>query len=283
MKLLDGRGISKGLEGTYQKRITELKNKGITPGLGVILIGDNVESIKYVNAKRRECEKLGMYFRLIKIGREVNEELIIDEIQILNEDPIIHGILVQLPIPDMLDEKKVLNKIIPEKDVDGFHSKNAGELFLNRGNGYVPCTPLGCIEILDHYGIDVKGMNIVVIGCSNIVGLPLSIMLLRKNATVTVCHKYTKDLREHTRKADMVISCCGVPQLVKNDWIKEGVIIIDIGINIVNGKLLGDVDFEDVKDKCSYITPVPGGVGPMTISMLIKQTIESAERVGSKL
>ncbi len=283
MKLLDGRGISKGLEGTYQKRITELKNKGITPGLGVILIGDNVESIKYVNAKRRECEKLGMYFRLIKIGREVNEELIIDEIQILNEDPIIHGILVQLPIPDMLDEKKVLNKIIPEKDVDGFHSKNAGELFLNRGNGYVPCTPLGCIEILDHYGINVKGMNIVVIGCSNIVGLPLSIMLLRKNATVTVCHKYTKDLREHTRKADMVISCCGVPQLVKNDWIKEGVIIIDIGINIVNGKLLGDVDFEDVKDKCSYITPVPGGVGPMTISMLIKQTIESAERVGSKL
>tara|TARA_Y100000768_G_C23987337_1_gene689740 strand:+ start:3483 stop:4334 length:852 start_codon:yes stop_codon:yes gene_type:complete len=283
MKLLDGRGISKGLEGTYQKRINELKNKGITPGLGVILIGENVESIKYVNAKRRECEKLGMYFRLIKIGREVNEELIIDEIQILNEDPIIHGILVQLPIPDMLDEKKVLNKIIPEKDVDGFHSKNAGELFLNRGNGYVPCTPLGCIEILDHYGINVKGMNIVVIGCSNIVGLPLSIMLLRKNATVTVCHRYTKDLREHTRKADMVISCCGVPQLVKNDWIKEGVIIIDIGINIVNGKLLGDVDFEDVKDKCSYITPVPGGVGPMTISMLIKQTIESAERVGSKL
>ena len=283
MKLLDGRGISKGLEGTYQKRINELKNKGITPGLGVILIGENVESIKYVNAKRRECEKLGIYFRLIKIGIGVDEEVIIDEIQILNKDPIIHGILVQLPIPDMLDEKEVLNKIIPEKDVDGFHSKNAGELFLNRGNGYVPCTPLGCIEILDHYGINVKGMNIVVIGCSNIVGLPLSIMLLRKNATVTVCHRYTKDLREHTRKADMVISCCGVPQLVKNDWIKEGVIIIDIGINIVNGKLLGDVDFEDVKDKCSYITPVPGGVGPMTISMLIKQTIESAERVGSKL
>ena len=198
----------------------------------------------------------------------------------MNNNSKIHGILVQLPLPDNLKEyeSKILNTISVNKDVDGFHIINAGKLFLNRERQFVPCTPLGCMELLDHYHIDIEGLNTVIIGSSNIVGLPLSIMLLQRGATVTICHIKTKDVKEHTKKADLVISCCGVPHLVKNDWLKEGVVVIDIGTNTLDGKLVGDVDFLSVKDKCKYITPVPGGVGPMTIAMLLKQVVEATER-----
>lgn len=178
-----------------------------------------------------------------------------------------------------MNEVNILNKISVDKDVDGFHKINAGNLFLNREINFSPCTPLGCIELIDHYGIDVEGIDVCIIGCSNIVGLPLSMMLLRRNATVTICHKYTNGLKNKTLNADMIVTCCGVPKILKEDMIKEGVIVIDVGINFVDGKLVGDADFDNIKDKCSYITPVPGGVGPMTVSMLLKQTIESAERL----
>ena len=210
---------------------------------------------------------------------QYQEEHILKVIDELNYNPSINGIIVQLPLPKGFNTEKIVDKVVPEKDVDGFHQENAGKLFLNRSIDFTPCTPLGCMRLIDHYGIDVEGLNICVIGCSNVVGLPLSMMLIQRNATVTMCNVYTKDLKKHTIGADIIFSCCGVPQIVKEDMVKEGVIIVDIGINFVDGKLVGDVDFEGVKDKCSFITPVPGGVGPMTIAMLMEQTIEAWDRI----
>ena len=278
MILMDGKLVSKEIQQSFRGRIELLKDGGIIPGIGVILVGKNSESIKYISAKKKACLELGVAFRLISIDN-ITEEYIIGEINKLNNDPLIHGILVQLPLPKNLDSNLILKRISPDKDVDGFHPINAGNLFLNLEGNFSPCTPLGCIELLKYYNIDVKGMNIVIVGCSNIVGMPLSTILVREHATVTLCHIHTKEIKKHTRMADLIISCCGVPHLIKEDWIKEDVIMIDVGINTLNGKLVGDVDFNSVKDKCSYITPVPGGVGPMTITMLIKQLIESAERI----
>ena len=201
--------------------------------------------------------------------------MVIRNIKELNNNRTINGILVQLPLPEGFHTEKILDTIHPSKDVDGFHMINGGNLFLNRKPEFIPCTPLGCMHLIDHYGIDVEGLNVCVIGCSNVVGLPLSILLQQRIMTVTMCHKHTRDLKEHTLRADMIFSCCGVAKIVKEDMVKEGVIIVDVGINFIDGKIVGDVDFEGVKDKCSYITPVPGGVGPMTIAMLMKQTIQS--------
>lgn len=276
MIILDGKKLAKE---TTDKLKSEIANNSRIPGLAIIMVGNRKDSLKYVEKKREVCRELGIRFRLFHLLENCEQNLIIRNIRELNNNPTINGIIVQLPLPKTFHTEKILNKICPEKDVDGFHMLNAGKLFLNRDVDFVPCTPLGCIELIEHYGIDVEGLNVCVIGCSNIVGLPLSILLQQRNATVTMCHKYTKNLEKHTKNADMIFSCCGVPGIVKNDMVKEGVIIIDIGINFVDGKLVGDVDFDGVKDKCSYITPVPGGVGPMTIAMLMKQTIKSWKRL----
>jgi len=278
MIVLNGKLLSEEIQLSLKNKINSLLN--IVPGLGVILVGNREDSMKYVNAKKKACENIGINFFLKEFNDNISEGELIHEIETMNNNSKIHGILVQLPLPDNLKEyeSKILNTISVNKDVDGFHIINAGKLFLNRERQFVPCTPLGCMELLDHYHIDIEGLNTVIIGSSNIVGLPLSIMLLQRGATVTICHIKTKDVKEHTKKADLVISCCGVPHLVKNDWLKEGVVVIDIGTNTLDGKLVGDVDFLSVKDKCKYITPVPGGVGPMTIAMLLKQVVEATER-----
>ena len=275
MILLDGKKISREINERLKDEIAGDIN---SPGLAVILVGSRRDSIKYIEAKRKVCRELGIRFRLYHLLEECEQNMIIKSIKELNKNPNFDGILVQLPLPDGFHTEKILDTITPEKDVDGFHIKNGGALFLNRDPTFIPCTPLGCMELIDHYGIDVEGLNVCVIGCSSVVGLPLSILLQQRNATVTMCHIYTRDLKEHTLRADMIFSCCGVPKIVKEYMIKEGVIIIDIGINIVENRIVGDVDFEGVKDKCSYITPVPGGVGPMTIAMLMKQTIKSWKR-----
>jgi len=259
-------------------RINSLVERNINPGLGVIIVGKREDSIKYVNAKRKVCEKLGIHFFLKEFNENFSENELIDEIEKMKNHSEIHGILVQLPLPMNLNKEKIVNTISVNKDVDGIHMINAGKLFLNHEKQFIPCTPLGCMELLDNYMIDVEGLNITIIGASDIVGLPLSMMLLQRGATITICHIRTKDVKQHTKNADLVVSCCGVPHLVKNDWLKEDVIVIDIGMNMLDGKLVGDVDFLAVKDKCQYITPVPGGVGPMTIAMLVKQLVESCER-----
>jgi methylenetetrahydrofolate dehydrogenase (NADP+)/methenyltetrahydrofolate cyclohydrolase len=279
MILLDGKKISEEIQLSLKDRINSLVEQKHTPGLGVILVGKREDSIKYVNAKRKVCEKLGIYFFLKEFNENVSENELINEIEKMNNHSEIHGILVQLPLPMNLNKEKIVNTISVNKDVDGFHVMNAGKLFLNHEKKqFVPCTPLGCMELIDAYRIDVEGLNITVIGASDIVGLPLSMMLLQRGATVTICHIRTKDVKQHTKTADLVVSCCGFPHLVKNDWLKESVIVIDIGMNMLDGKLVGDVDFLEVKEKCQYITPVPGGVGPMTIAMLVKQLVESTER-----
>ena len=279
MILLDGKSLSSEINKELKNRMNRLIREGIRPGLGIIIIGNNRESLKYIDSKKKVCNELGIYFELIHLKENEEEKNIILQINKLNVNDKISGIIVQLPLPYNLNEKRILNMISADKDVDGFHIMNAGKLFLNRDIIFTPCTPLGCIKLLEHYNIDVKGMRATVIGGSNIVGLPLCMMLIRMNATVTLCHKHTIDLKEHTIQSDIIFCWCGVPGIIKKDMIKKGVIIIDIGINFVNGKLIGDVDFNNVKEKCSYITPVPGGVGPMTISMLMKQTIESSERL----
>lgn len=277
MILLDGKSLSHNLIESYKDNIEKLNQKNTIPSLSVILIGDNPESTLYVKMKKKECEKIGIKFNLIKYNSSIKEESLIYNINILNNDQFIHGIIIQLPLPDHISNN-VLNYIDSRKDVDGLTLINSGSLIHNIKT-FIPCTPLGCIELLNTYGIDINGLNITIIGTSNLVGLPLSHLLIQKGATITLCNINTKDVKAHTINSDMVISCCGVPNLIKGDWIKEGCIIIDIGINKIVGsnKITGDVDFESVKNKVSYITPVPGGIGPMTIAMLIKQTIQSAE------
>ena len=277
MILLDGGNLSKQINKNSKKRIDNLIQKQCVPHLSVILVGENEASLTYVLMKQKVCSELGIKMQIHHLSTDISENQLEKIIQTLNREPSIHGILVQLPLPEQINIKKILNIIAYEKDVDGFQTMNAGKLFQNSDYLFSPCTPRGCVELLDHYNIDVKGMDITIIGCSNIVGLPLSMMLLHRGATITLCHIDTNEIEKKCIQADMVISCCGSPQLVKKSWIKEGSIIIDIGITKVSNKIIGDVDFEDVKDKVSYITPVPGGVGPMTISMLIKQVIEAAE------
>jgi len=273
--ILDGKSVSKHIKLELQEKIKTLERKLC---LSVILIGQSKDSITYVNMKRRMCESLGVKFLLQHFDETIEEHYVIKEIEKLNQDKDVDGILIQLPLPPHLDKDNILDKISYEKDVDGFHTINAGKIFQNRDINIVPCTPQGCIDLIDHYGIDVEGLNITFIGTSNLVGLPLSMLLLQRGATISLCNVNTKDIKLHTIDADMIITCCGVANMVKNDWIKEGVIIIDIGINVIEDqKIVGDVDFEDVYDKCSMITPVPGGVGPMTVISLIKNLVKLAE------
>lgn len=264
------------------KQVEALKEKGVTPGLAVVLVGEDPASQIYVRNKHKACEEVGIYSRKITLPEETTEEEILKIIDELNNDPEIDGILVQLPLPKHIDPDKVILSISPDKDVDGFHPVNAGRLLTGQ-DGFFPCTPLAVMELIKSAGVDVSGKEAVVVGRSNIVGKPVSMLLLRENATVTICHSKTKDLADVCRRADILVAAVGRPEMITSDYVKEGAVVIDVGINRVGEKkVVGDVAFDEVKDKAAYITPVPGGVGPMTITMLLYNTLLSVQKRVSK-
>lgn len=279
MKILDGKLLSNKIKTQVKTDVEALKNEyAKNTGLAVILVGDDPASHTYVKMKAKVCKEVGIYSITHEMPNSITEEEIINTIEMMNQNPNIDGILVQLPLPSHIDTTKILELIDPAKDVDGFHPYNFGRLVAGL-DSFVPCTPLGVMVLLKEYGIDVKGMNACVVGASNIVGKPMGALLLNDFATVDICHIYTKELKAHTLNADIVIVGVGKPNLITADMIKEGAIVVDIGINrLESGKLVGDVDFEGVCSKCSYITPVPGGVGPMTIAMLMQNTLKSAKQ-----
>ena len=276
-QILDGVVFSAEIKEDVKRRVAAMKEQGVIPGLAVILVGDDPASEIYVRNKGKGCEETGMMSRTIRMNAAVTQEELEAEIDRLNRDPVIHGILVQLPLPGHLDEAAALAKILPEKDVDGFHLINAGHLMTGT-EGVTPCTPKGALYLIRSTGEDLSGKEAVVIGRSNIVGKPMAMLLLQQNCTVTLCHSRTKNLAEHTRRADILIVAIGKAGFVTADMVKEGAIVIDVGINRVDGKVCGDVDFEKVKEKAGWITPVPGGVGKMTIAMLLSNTADAAER-----
>ena len=276
-EILSGKTMSESLRKEIAERVARLKEKGVTPGLAVILVGNDPASEIYVRNKGNGCEETGMYSRTIRMPAETTQEELEAAIETLNADPAIHGILVQLPLPGHLDENAALAKILPEKDVDGFHLINAGHM-LTGTEGVVACTPRGALYMIKSTGIDLNGREAVVIGRSNIVGKPMAMLLLRENCTVTICHSRTKNLAEHTRRADILVAAVGKAGFVTADMVKAGAVVIDVGINRVDGKVKGDVDFDAVKEVAGWITPVPGGVGKMTITMLLANTVEAAER-----
>jgi len=281
MTILDGKALSNKVKEEIRLETIELKKEGITPGLAVILVGDDPASQTYVASKEKSCIAAGIFSEKITMNKDATQDRLLDRIKKLNEDDSIHGILVQLPLPSHIDTTKVLEAIDPRKDVDGFHVNNVGQLVTGK-QSLVPCTPLGVMKILEEYNINPMGMDACVVGVSNIVGKPMMNLLLNARATVTVCHSKTKDLAAHTSKADLLVVGVGIPHMIKPDMIKEGAVVIDVGINRMTwgkyeGKLVGDVEFETVADKCSFITPVPGGVGPMTIAMLLKNTLTAAK------
>lgn len=279
MQLIDGKSLANKIQENVTKSVETLKQeKNIVPGLAVILIGDDPASHAYVKMKAKACEKVGFYSITHNMPDTISQEEIIGTIEMMNDNPRIDGILVQLPLPKHIDTDKIIEVINPKKDVDGFHPYNVGRLVTGL-DGFVACTPLGVMKMFENCNISLEGKNVCVVGASNIVGKPMASLLLNANATVTVTHIYTKDLKSHTLAADIVVVGVGVPGLIKADMVKKGVIVIDIGINrIEDGSLVGDVDFPNVSKKCSHITPVPGGVGPMTIAMLLENTLKSAQK-----
>ena len=278
MQLIDGKSLANKVQASVTSEVEQLKQeKNIVPGLAVILIGDDPASHAYVKMKAKACEKVGFYSITHNMPDTISQDEIIATIEMMNNNPRIDGILVQLPLPKHVDTDKILEVIDPKKDVDGFHAYNVGRLVTNL-DSFVACTPLGVMKMFEEYNIELKGQDVCVVGASNIVGKPMAALLLNADATVTVTHIHTKDLKSHTSKADIVVVGVGVPGLIKADMVKEGAIVIDIGINrIADGSLVGDVDFKAVSPKCSYITPVPGGVGPMTIAMLLSNTLKAAK------
>ena len=276
-QLLDGKIMAAAVMEELKIRVDALKEKGITPGLAVILVGEDPASQVYVRNKGLACEQLGMTSETIRLPAETTQEALEKIIDDLNRDSRFNGILVQLPLPRHLDEAAALAKILPEKDVDGFHIENAGKLFTGQ-DGVVACTPKGIMYMLEKAGVELTGKNAVVIGRSNIVGKPIAMLLLDANCTVTICHSRTQDLPGHTRQADILVAAVGRAGFVTADMVKPGAAVVDVGINRVNGKVVGDVDFEAVEKVAGYISPVPGGVGKMTIGMLMENTIEAAER-----
>lgn len=278
--LIDGKIVSSKIRDNLKVEVQKLNDIGVKPGLAVIIVGHDPASQSYVKSKENASRKLGFYSLKKSFDEKISEEDLLSEIIKLNNDPKIHGILVQLPLPKHINEKKVIETIIPEKDVDGFHPINAGKLLIGE-DSLKPCTPFGIMRLLEEYNIDIESKKAVVIGRSNIVGKPISLMLLEKNATVTICHSRTKNLEEITRSADIVVVALGVPKFLTGDMVKDEVIVIDVGINRVDGKIVGDVDFDAVKEKASYITPVPGGVGPMTITMLMENTVKAARKMNN--
>ena len=282
MTIIDGKALSDKILKEIENEHSELQAKvGRKAGLAVIIVGENPASQIYVRNKIRACERVGFHSETIRLDENITEENLLLEIEKLNNDNNIDGILVQLPIPKHINELKVINAISAEKDVDGFHTTNIGKMMIGDETGFLPCTPAGVIQMFEEYNIDLEGKDVLVIGQSNIVGKPMTLLLINKRATVQVCNSKTKNLSEKLQKADVVVAAAGSPKLVKGSDVKEGVVVIDIGINRVDGKICGDVDFEEVSQKASYITPVPGGVGPMTIAMLIKNTFKSyKQKVG---
>ena len=276
MQILDGKALSDQIKIRLKKESEALVEKGITPGLAVILVGDDAASQTYVKMKEKACDITGIYSIIHKMPSSISQEKILETIAMINTNPNIDGVLVQLPLPKHIDTTKIIEAIEPRKDVDGFHPFNVGRLVAGL-ESFVPCTPLGVMRLLSHYAIDPKGLNACVVGASNIVGKPMMNLLLNAGATVDICHIFTKDLKEHTKKADLLIVGVGKQNLITEDMVKEGAIVVDIGINkTTEGRIVGDVDFENVAPKCSYITPVPGGVGPMTIAMLLENTVKAA-------
>lgn len=287
-QIIDGKQVAADMRAELKNEVAKLKQKGIVPGLGVILVGEDPASKSYVTAKERTCEEIGIYSDDNRLPAETSQKELMTLVKKMNGDPKINGILVQLPLPKHLNEAEVLLAIDPKKDVDGFHPMNVGKMVVGE-KAFLPCTPHGVIQLLIRSGITIEGANVVIVGRSNIVGKPVANMLIQKNATgnatVTVCHTRTKDLPFHTKQADILIAAAGRPNTITADMVKDGVVVIDVGVNRVDDatkkrgyRLVGDVDFEAVKEKASFITPVPGGVGPMTITMLLYNTVESAKR-----
>jgi methylenetetrahydrofolate dehydrogenase (NADP+)/methenyltetrahydrofolate cyclohydrolase len=278
MQLLDGRKLSKKIELQITDEVKALKETcGCTPGLAVVLVGQDPASSAYVSMKKKACDRVGFYSITHDMPENISQEAIERTIVSMNENPSIDGILIQLPLPEQIDTTKLLELVDPAKDVDGFHPFNVGRLVTNL-DGFVPCTPLGVMAMLNEYEIDVKGKNCVVVGASNIVGKPMASLLLNAEATVEICHIHTDDLKKHTLNADMIFVGVGIINLITEDMVKDDVVIVDIGVSRTKeGKLVGDVDFENVSKKSSYITPSPGGVGPMTIAMLLSNTLKAAK------
>ena len=277
--IIDGNALSAQLRADVMRRAQALKARGITPGLAVVLVGDNPASQVYVRNKVKACADAGLHSVLERYEADMTEAALLARIDALNKDPSIHGILVQLPVPKHIDANKVIEAIAPEKDVDGFHIASAGALMVGQP-GFLPCTPYGCMKMLESINYDLRGKHAVVIGRSNIVGKPMAMLLLQKNATVTICHSGTKDLKAMTLQADVIVAAVGKTNVLTADMVKPGAVVIDVGMNRNDqGKLCGDVDYEGVRAVAGAITPVPGGVGPMTITMLLVNTLESAERL----
>ena len=276
--IMDGKALSKKIRENVKKEVDTLKKKGIVPGLAVIIVGEDPGSRIYVNLKKKACEEVGMFSEEYTLENNVSEETIKELIQELNNSEYIHGILLQLPLPSHLNEKRLIEEILPEKDVDGIHPVNAGKLLLGQ-DCFVSCTPAGVMEILKEYEISIEGKECVIVGRSNIVGKPQVHLLLKENGTVTICHSKTKDLAEVCKRADILIAAVGKTGIIKGDMIKAGAVVIDVGINrnLETRKIKGDVEFETAVEKASYITPVPGGIGPMTIAMLLKNTLKACE------
>ncbi|MDN8614077.1 bifunctional methylenetetrahydrofolate dehydrogenase/methenyltetrahydrofolate cyclohydrolase FolD [Variovorax ginsengisoli] len=280
-QLIDGNALSKTLRAEVANRAAALKARGVVPGLAVVLVGENPASQVYVRNKVKACEDNGLHSVLEKYPAELSEADLLARVEALNSDPAIHGILVQLPLPAHIDAQKVIEAIAPAKDVDGFHVASAGAL-MTGSPGFWPCTPYGCMKMLESIGYELRGKHAVVIGRSNIVGKPMALMLLAKSATVTICHSATADLGAMTRQADVVVAAVGKRNVLTADMVKPGAVVIDVGMNRNDeGKLCGDVDFAGVREVAGWITPVPGGVGPMTITMLLVNTIEAAERTAA--
>ena len=277
MTILDGKKLSDKIRIEVKKDVELLQQKAVTPGLAVVLVGSDPASAAYVNMKSKACKDAGIYSIVHEMPKSISQENILEIIDLMNKNQNIDGILVQLPLPSHIDTTAILEAIEPSKDVDGFHPYNVGRVTAGL-DGFIPATPYGVMELLKEYNIELKGKNVCVVGASNIVGKPMATLMLNADATVEICHIFTDDLKKHTLNADIICVGVGVVNLIKEDMVKDNAIIIDIGINrLENGKLTGDVDFENVSKKCSYITPVPGGVGPMTIAMLLKNTIKSAK------
>ena len=277
-KLIDGKAVSASLREAMKAEVEELAEQGITPGLAVVLVGDDPASQVYVRNKEKGCEELGIYSEKYELPAATTQRELLDLVETLNKKPDIDGILVQLPLPDHLDSNAVIEAISPDKDVDAFHASNVGRIMLGDYR-FLPCTPAGIMELIHSTGIEVEGKECVIVGRSNIVGKPMAMLLLHENGTVTVCHSRTKNLAEVTRRADILVAAVGKPNFITAEMVKEGAVVIDIGMNRDgNGKLCGDVDFEAVGEVAGAITPVPGGVGPMTITMLLKNTITAAKK-----
>ncbi|MDX4011631.1 bifunctional methylenetetrahydrofolate dehydrogenase/methenyltetrahydrofolate cyclohydrolase FolD [Aliarcobacter skirrowii] len=278
MILLDGKALSAKIKEEVKVEVTQIvKEKNITPGLAVILVGNDAASATYVASKAKACKDAGIYSVVHEMPESITQEELLDTINMMNNNPKLDGILVQLPLPKHIDTTTVLEAINPLKDVDGFHPYNVGRMVSNL-DSFLPATPFGVMRMFEEHNIEVSGKDVVVIGSSDIVGKPMASLLINKKATVTVCNSRTKDLKAHTSKADIVIIAVGVPYLLKEDMVKDGAVVIDVGINRLDtGKLVGDADFEGLKNKCSHLTPVPGGVGPMTIAMLLKNTIKASK------